>query len=290
MAKTREIRRRIKSIDSTKQITKAMEMVATSKIKRAEERISAARPYASKMIEIMQGLAGRAGQIQHPLLEVREPQKRTAILAVTADRGLCGAFNTNIIKFAESLIRKERSEGREVRLLTVGRKGQNYFRFMNYELTKSYRGISDQPTFEQAREIAEFLMDLYTQYEADKVVLIFNRFKSIVEQKAIEHVILPIREEVVEEKPGAVFAEYIFEPSAQGVLSRLLPTYVEAVVYRALLESAASEQGARRTAMKAATDNAQEMIGYLIRSYNKARQAQITQEIAEIVGGAEALE
>jgi F-type H+-transporting ATPase subunit gamma len=290
MAKTREIRRRIKSIDSTKQITKAMEMVATSKIKRAEERINAARPYASKMIEIMQGLAGRAGQIQHPLLEVREPQKRTAILAVTADRGLCGAFNTNIIKFTESLIRKERSEGREVRLLTVGRKGQNYFRFMNYELTKSYLGISDQPTFEQAREIAEFLMDLYTQYEADKVVLIFNRFKSIVEQKAIEHVILPIKEEEVKEKPEAVFAEYIFEPSAQGVLSRLLPTYVEAVVYRALLESAASEQGARRTAMKAATDNAQEMIGYLRRSYNKARQAQITQEIAEIVGGAEALE
>lgn len=290
MAKTREIRRRIRSIDSTKQITKAMEMVATSKIKRAEERINAARPYASKMMEIMHGLARRAGQIQHPLLEVREPQKRTVILAVTADRGLCGAFNTNIIKRTENLLRKERQEGKEVRLLVVGRKGQNYFRFMNYELTRSYLGISDQPTFEQAREIAEFLMDLYTQYEADKVVLVFNRFKSIVEQKAIEHVILPIREEVAEEKPEAIFAEYIFEPSAQGVLSRLLPTYVEAVVYRALLESAASEHGARRTAMKAATDNAQEMIGYLVRSYNKARQAQITQEIAEIVGGAEALE
>lgn len=290
MAKTREIRRRIRSIDSTKQITKAMEMVATSKIKRAEERINAARPYASKMIEIMQGLARRAGQIQHPLLEVREPQKRTAILAVTADRGLCGAFNTNIIKLTENLLRKEKEEERETKLLVVGRKGQNYFRFMNYEVARSYVGISDQPTFEQAREIAGFLIDLYIQYEADKVILVFNRFKSIVEQKAIEHVILPIEEEVMEEKPEAVFAEYLFEPSAQSVLSRLLPTYVEAVVYRALLESAASEHGARRTAMKAATDNAQEMIGYLVRSYNKARQAQITQEIAEIVGGAEALE
>lgn len=290
MARTREIKHRIKSIDSTKQITRAMEMVATSKIKRAEERINAARPYAAKMIEIMQGLARRAGAIQHPLLEVREPEKRIAILALTSDRGLCGAFNTNIIRKVENLYKREKEEGKEVRLLTVGRKAQNYFRYMNYEITKSYIGISDRPTFDQAREIAHQLIDMYIGYEVDRVVIIFNRFKSMVEQRPIEHIILPLKTEVPEEEAPTIWAEYIFEPSAQGVLSRLLPTYVEAVVYRALLESAVSEHGARRTAMKAATDNAEEMIRYLVRSYNKARQAQITQEISEIVGGAEALE
>lgn len=381
MAKVREIKRRIKSIDSTRQITRTMEMVAGAKIRRAQARIEAARPYASKMMEILYSVAARAGGIRHPLLEVHKPVERVLVILFTSDRGLCGAFNTNVIRKAESVIEREVQEeleevviparkagvrgklkalfkkrtreiekktlretteetseekpaegvqkeiplggltsegsdlrgaereetpseetpqveeipeeklGRKVDLIVIGRKGINYFKFVGREILEEYRGISDTPTIENARKLAHKLMDMYAKGEVDRVYLVFNHFKSIVEQRPVEYLLLPIQKEVVGEEPTALIeeVEYIFEPKATEVLQRLLPRYVETVVYRAFLESAASEHGARRTAMKNATDNASEMIEGLIRDFNKARQAQITQEISEIVGGAEAL-
>ncbi|MDI6892239.1 MAG: ATP synthase F1 subunit gamma [Actinomycetota bacterium] len=371
MAKVREIKRRIKSIDSTRQITRTMEMVAGAKIRRAQARIEAARPYASKMMEILYSVAAHAGGVQHPLLEVHKPVERVLVILFTSDRGLRGAFNTNVIRKAESVIEREVQEeleeviiparkawvrgklkalfkkrtreiekktlgetteeaseekpaegvqkeiategaereetpseetpqveeipeekpGRKVDLIIIGRKGINYFKFIGREILEEYRGISDTPTIENARKLAHELMNMYAKGEVDRVYLVFNHFKSIVEQRPVEYLLLPIQKEVVGEEPTASIEEvkYIFEPKATEVLQRLLPRYVETVVYRAFLESAASEHGARRTAMKNATDNASEMIEGLIRDFNKARQAQITQEISEIVGGAEAL-
>lgn len=288
MAKMRVIKRRIKSVNNTRQITKTMEMVATAKIRRAQERIESARPYALQMMEVLANVAARVGKERHPLLEIHSPVKRTVIVPLTSDRGLCGAFNANIIRHSENLLHKEKAAGREVDFVVIGRKGINYFRYMGYQLLKEQREISDKPTFKDARSLALFLINLYVKRDIDRVVLIFNHFKSPMEQKVVEHVLLPIREEAVEEEAARPL-EYLFEPNDRAVLYKLLPIYIETLIYRALLESTASEHGARRTAMKAATDNAAEMIENLLRSFNRARQAQITQEIAEIVGGAEAL-
>jgi len=290
MAKTREIKRRIKSVDNTRQITKTMEMVAAAKIKRAQDRIEAARPYAFQMMEVLAKLAEHTKQVSHPLLEIREPAKRTVLVVITSDRGLCGAFNANILRRAEQLRAREEAAGTEVAVMAIGRKALNYYRYVGTDLLAELVGISDRPTFKNAQEVAERLINLYTNKEIDKVVVLFNHFKSAMEQKAVEYTLLPIKQEIMEEKPVREAAsEYLYEPSDEAVLNRLLPTYIEAIVYRALLESAASEHGARRAAMKSATDNASEMIEVLVRSFNRARQAAITQEIAEIVGGAEAL-
>lgn len=290
MAQTREIRRRIKSVDNTRQITRTMEMVATAKIRKAQERIESARPYAMKMLDVLTNVASRVEAGRHPLLVVREPAQKTVLVVLTTDRGLCGAANANILRRADNLIETETQAGSKVEILAVGKKGINYFHYLGYELLDERRDISDNPSFSDAKEIAQKLIDLYTNTEVDKVVLIFNHFKSAMEQKAIEHVLLPIKQDAVEDETAdEVGSDYEFEPSDDDVLDNLLPTYIEALIYRALLESAASEHGARRTAMKAATDNAGDMIDILRRSFNRARQAAITQEIAEIVGGAEAL-
>lgn len=290
MSSTREIRRRIKSVDNTRQITRTMEMVATAKIRKAQERIESARPYAMKMLDVLAKVAANVEGGLHPLLEVREPAKRTVIITITTDRGLCGAANANILRRADHLIVAEHAAGADVDIFALGKKAINYFRYINYDLMDERRDISDNPKFSDARSIAAKLIDMYTKAEIDKVVLIFNHFKSAMEQKPTELVLLPIkRDEVEEDDATGATGEYTFEPSDKAVLDRLLPTYIEALVYRAMLESAASEHGARRTAMKAATDNAGEMISTLTRSFNRARQAAITQEIAEIVGGAEAL-
>jgi len=293
MARTREIKRRIKSVENTRQITKTMEMVATAKIKRAQERIEAARPYALKMMEVLGNVAGDAEAGRHPLLQVHDTIEKTVILVLTSDRGLCGAFNSNIIRAAEAIARREKAEGREVSLVVCGKKGLTYFNWVGYPIIGEYRGISDRPGFADAKNMADILIKGYTAGEIDRVWLVFNLFKNVAEQKVTEHQLLPIEKETVAEEKNAVSgageAQYIFEPDAEGLLERLLPTYIEALVYRALLESAASEHGARRTAMKSASDNAQDMIGALTRSMNRARQAQITQEISEIVGGADAL-
>lgn len=267
-----------------------MEMVATAKIRKAQNRIEAARPYAMKMLDVLASVAAHVDEVLHPLLETREPAKRTAILTITTDRGLCGAANANILRRCDHLIVDENEAGAEVDIFAVGKKAINYFRYIGYSLLDERRDISDNPKFSDAKGIAAELIDLYTKKEIDKVILIFNHFKSAMEQKPVELVLLPIKRDAVgEEGAKTATSEYVFEPSNEEVLERLLPTYIEALIYRALLESAASEHGARRTAMKAASDNADDMISALTRSFNRARQAAITQEIAEIVGGAEAL-
>jgi F-type H+-transporting ATPase subunit gamma len=265
-----------------------MELVATSKIRKAEDRIKATRPYAQKMVEMISGLAQATGDFTHPLLEEHEEVKNVAVLVITSNRGMCGAFNTNILKKAEEVARENTAEGRGVKLLTVGRKGYSYFKFRGYEISESYLDIDDAPTFEDAQTLAARLMEMYTAREVDEVQIIFNHFRTVADQKPIVFSLFPLaKPESDEEKTGST--DYLYEPDAQSIIDRLMPAYAETVTYRALLDSAASEQGARRTAMKAATDNSEEMIKSLTMSFNRARQAQITQELAEISGAVEAL-
>lgn len=270
-----------------------MELVATSKIKRAEDRIKATRPYAQKMVEIMSNLTTAAGDFSHPLLDAHESIKNTAILVLTSNRGLCGAFNSNILRRAEEVAREEQALGRGVKLLTVGKKGDSYFRFRGYDVTESYLDISDAPTFEEAKMLADRLMNMYVDLDVDQVLIIFNHFKSVAEQKPMVFTLFPLAKPEETGQAGETAAEkagqYLYEPSAQELIDKLLPAYAETVTYRSFLESAASEQGARRTAMKAATDNSGEMIESLTMSFNRARQSQITQELAEISGAVEAL-
>lgn len=290
-AQVRQIGRRIHSIDKIRQITRAMELVATSKIKRAEDRIKAARPYAQKMVELIENLTTQAGLITHPLMEVHEPVTNTAILVLTANRGLCGAFNSNVLKRAEELIAEEKNQAREVKLLVVGKKGLNYLRYRGYEVEESYLDISDAPTFEEASRLAGRLMEMYIGREIDQAYIVFNHFKSVAEQHPVTFKLFPLKKPEVkkEEEEEKIVKEYLFEPSPAEIAASLLPAYAETVTYRTLLESVASEHGARRTSMKGATDNSQEMIENLTLSFNRARQAQITQELSEITGTAEAL-
>ena len=292
MPNLRDIQQRISSTQSTSKITRTMEMVATAKIKKAQERIESARPYAFSMMEVLGNVARFVGGASHPLLEEHLERKRVVIIAVTADRGLCGAFNSNILRIAEGIVREEKEAGVATDIVAVGKKAIGYFRYRGVEPIAVYRDISDKPTFADARSIASNVIEAYAAGDVDAVKVVFNRFKSVADQVPEIHSLLPIRREVMAEAADdlKIHPEYIFEPSASAVLERLLPTYVETLIYRALLESAASEQGARRKAMKSATDNASEMITTLTRSYNRARQGAITNEIAEIVGGAAALE
>jgi F-type H+-transporting ATPase subunit gamma len=289
----RDIKKRIGSTQSTKQITRTMEMVATAKIKRAQGRIESARPYALAMMEVLGNVAKFVKGATHPLLETHASRDRVVVIAVTSDRGMCGAFNSNILRMTEQIMAEERAAGATVDLIAVGKKAVSYFRYRGVEPLAAYRDISEKPTIADARSIASHVIASYSIGELDGVEIVFNRFKNVAEQKPEIHNLLPIPKDVVgtsNEEIDRVVPEYLFEPSAADVLERLLPTYVETLIYRALMESAASEQGARRTAMKSATDNANEMITTLTRSYNRARQASITNEIAEIVGGAAALE
>jgi len=293
VATLRDIKQRITSTQSTRQITRTMEMVATAKIKKAQERIESARPYALAMMEVLGDVAKFVRGATHPLLETHPERNRVVVIAVTSDRGMCGAFNSNILRMTEQHMARERAAGVTVDLIAVGKKAVGYFRYRGVEPLASYRDISERPTIADARSIAANVIPAYSAGDLDGVEIVFNRFKNVAEQKPESHQLLPIPPAVVETgdaEMDSVVPEYIFEPSADDVLQRLLPTYVETLVYRALMESAASEQGARRTAMKSATDNASEMITTLTRSYNRARQASITNEIAEIVGGAAALE
>ena len=292
MPNLRDIRQRIGNVQSTRQITRTMEMVATAKIRKAQSRIESARPYALAMMEVLANVARFVRDATHPLLEEHEKHERVVLVAVVSDRGLCGAFNSNILRLTEELMREEAGRGAECDIIAFGKKAIGYFRYRGIEPIASYRDVSDRPSIEEARSIATRVIEAYANGEIDGVRIIFNRFKNAAEHVAEVHDLLPIRHAVVEDETDAMQLnpEYIFEPSADAVLERLLPTYVETLVYRALLESAASEQGARRTAMKSATDNASEMITSLTRTFNRARQGAITNEIAEIVGGAASLE
>jgi len=292
MPNLRDIKQRISSVSSTRQITRTMEMVATAKIKKAQERIESARPYALSMVEVLENVARYVQGASHPLLEEHAERKRIVIVSITSDRGLAGAFNSNILRITEDLMRSETQQGVATELVAVGKKAVSYLRYRGVEPLASYIDISDRPTFADARKIAGHIIPAYTEGDIDAAYVVFNRFKNVAEQKAEIYQLLPVERRVMEtdEDEDRVRPEYIFEPSPATVLDRLLPTYVETLIYRSLMESAASEQGARRRAMKSATDNAGEIITTLTRSYNRARQAAITNEIAEIVGGAAALE
>lgn len=295
MATLRDIKNRITSVQSTRQITRTMEMVSTAKIRRAQERIENARPYALAMAEVLGNVVRYVGDVTHPLLEVREDRKRVCLIAITSDRGLAGAFNSSIIRMTERMLAEFAATGVEVDLVAIGKKAVGYFRYRGIEPALSITGISDKPSYDDARQLAQRVMDEYSSADIDAAYVLFNRFKSLAEQRPESHQLLPIEQSVLAQAEADVQArglnlEYMFEPTSADVLRSLLPTYVEALIYRSMLESAASEHGARRTAMKSATDNATDMISTLSRSYNRARQAAITTEIAEIVGGAAALE
>lgn len=287
MSRLRQIRNRIKGVKKTQQITKTMEMVAAARIKKAQARMEAARPYAIKMIEIMESVASAVKEeVKHPLMEKREPQ-RVLVVVFTANRGLCGSFNSSVIRVTERLMEREMGFGRAVDLAVLGRKGMSYFNFKGYEIAR-YFEVSDKAEFSEAKQVSDFVIKGYSDGSYDAVYLIFNHFKSLLRQIPTEFRILPLEPKVSEESKVAQ-TEYLWEPSAEAVLYELLPKYIETLIFRALLESVASEHAARRAAMKNATDNAGEMIRALTISMNKARQALITKELTEIVTSAEAI-
>lgn len=286
MAKPRELRRRIKSVENTRQITKTMEMVATSRLKRAQDRVVAARPYAQALADLLASLYDPRLAERYPLL--RRPEhgpQRVALLFITSNRGLCGGFNANLIRTAAARLFEHERAGRVVELHGIGRKGIGFFRYVGQPLATARADIGDRPTAEHAAQVIGPLMERFAGGELDAVEVVFAKFNNPLSTPPTLLPVLPI-------EPAAgtgVAPNYLLRPSADAILQAILPMYVQNQMYRALVETAASENGARRTAMKSATDNAGEMIDLLRRTYNRARQAQITQELAEIVGGAEAL-
>ncbi|MCL4472604.1 MAG: ATP synthase F1 subunit gamma [Actinobacteria bacterium] len=298
MAKLKDISRRIGSVANTRKTTKAMEMVAGARLRRAQSRIEALRPYAERMFELMQEVAKHANEgDQFPLLEVHDEIKRVGIVMLTGDRGLAGGFNSNIIRHGLMLHDELVAEGKEVVWIVIGKKGVGTMRFRGFTIQESIQGITDRPKYTDAEDVAHRIATMYAAGGLDKVHLVYNHFKSPVEQIVTEQVILPLGKELVEAVPepveeGAIKkleGDFIYEPNASAILAGLLPTYVDTTIYRALLESTASEHGARMTAMRNASDNAEEMIDKLTLDMNKARQAAITQDILEVVAGAEAL-
>ena len=286
MAQTRELRRRIKSVQSTRKITKTMELVATSKLKRAQDRVVAARPYAAALAEVIGDLYAPELAERFPLL--RQPggkSRRVALVVITANRGLCGAFNANLIREARRRIEQLEGEGAGVELHLIGKKGITYFKFAKRPAASQRTDIGDKPKAEHAAEIVGPLMAQFESGALDAVEVVFAQFKSAVSTPPATLRVLPI----TPPRSGGSAANYILKPSAEAILEQLLPLYVRNQLYRALVETAAAFLGAQRTAMKNATDNAGDIIELLQRTYNRARQAQITQELAEIVGGAEAL-
>jgi F-type H+-transporting ATPase subunit gamma len=287
-----DIKRRIRSVRNTRKITKAMELVAGARLRRAQARIEAMRPYADRMVELMIGTARASTSVRGlPLLQRREV-RTAAILGLTGDRGLAGAFNAQILRHVFALERRLRGEGVQVRWLVSGRKGSSTLRFRRYELAKSWIGFSDRPAYADAKWIAHAITELYSEGEVDQVFVVYNHFESPLVQRVVEQEILPIPEQVFEagdDRDAAMMGDFIYEPEPEEILARLLPVYIETELFRALLESAASEQGARMTAMRNASKNAAELIDSLTLRMNRARQAEITQEILEVVAGADAL-
>jgi F-type H+-transporting ATPase subunit gamma len=295
----RILRRRIKTVQATKKITRAMELLAASRIAKAQERVRAAVPYSDQITEVVKDLAAAAGaEVRSPLLESRPEVRREAYLVLVADRGLCGGYNSSVLRAAEGEIKRTVVEGKEYGLVTVGRKAETYFRFRGYRTDESFTGFSERPTYADAKAIAARVMGMYERGEIDRLEVIYTRFVSAGVQEVLQRPLIPLDRAVVEggdAMPTPVTghdgpqAAYEFEPSPDAILDSLLPRYVEARVYAALLNASASEQAARQRAMKAATDNAEDLIVNLSRIMNRARQDAITTEIMEIVGGAEAL-
>jgi F-type H+-transporting ATPase subunit gamma len=294
MASVQDLKRRIRSIRNTRKITKAMELVASARLRRAQARIEAMRPYADRMMELMIGTARASSSVRGlPLLQRRDEEKAVAILPLTGDRGLAGAFNAQVLRHALALERQLRGEGKQVKWLVSGRKGTSTLRFRGLDVVQSYTGFSDRPAYADAQTIAHRVAEMYVAEEVDRVVIVYNRFVSALTQQVVEQDVLPIPETILEageeaERAEALLGDFIYEPEPEQILERLLPVYVETELYRALLESAASEQGARMTAMRNASKNAGELIDTLTLAMNRARQAAITQEILEVVAGADA--
>jgi len=294
MATVQDLKRRIRSIRNTRKITKAMELVASARLRRAEARIEAMRPYADRMMELMVGTARASTSLQGLTLLQRREVKRAAIVALTGDRGLAGAFNAQVLRHAFALERQLRADGVEARWLVAGKKGRSTLTFRRHEIEQAWIGFSDRPAYSDAQTIANRAIELYEKGEVDRVVLVYNQFVSALVQRVIHTDLLPVPEHLLargeeEERQAALLGDFIYEPEPEEILERLLPVYVETELYRALLESAASEQGARMTAMRNASGNAADLISSLTLDMNRARQAEITQEILEVVAGADAL-
>jgi F-type H+-transporting ATPase subunit gamma len=293
LASQQDIKRRIRSVRNTRKVTKAMELVSGAKLRRAQLRIEALRPFADAMAELIGEAAGRTRLQGQPLLDQREDPKSVAILLLTGDRGLAGGFNGAAVRRAVEEARKAEAEGLGVRWLVIGRKGAGTVRFRGFAVDQAWTGFTDRPTYQDAEEIAHRVIELFAAREVDRVVLVYNAFRSALVQEVTADVLLPLAApEIREKSPREIAMEglLLFEPEADEMLAALLPTAVETAIYRALLESAASEHGARMSAMRSASDNATELIeGYTL-AMNRARQAEITQAILEVVAGADALQ
>ena len=297
-AKVREYRRRIRSVQSTKKITKAMELIAASRIVKAQQRIEQARPYAEAITGVVGTVASQGSNVDHPLTTKREDASKAAVLVVTSDRGLAGGYSANVLRTAEELNSLLRDEGKDPVPFLVGRKAVSFYRFRGRDTSRQWTGFTEQPSYEDAKVIADELIAAFLaggQGETedgnpgvDEIHIVYTEFLSLASQRAVARRMLPLVIEYSEEEPEDD-TQFDFEPSAEGVLDALLPRYIEARIFAAMLEAAASQQAARQRAMKSATDNAEELIKQLTRDANSARQAEITQEIMEIVGGAEAL-
>jgi F-type H+-transporting ATPase subunit gamma len=287
----RILRGRIRSVQATKKITRAMELIAASRIVKAQQRVSAAVPYSELITEVVRDLSAAGAGSESPLLAGRDQVKKVCYVVLTADRGLCGGYNSGVMRATEGEIKEDALAGRDHVIVPVGRKAEGYFRFRGYNMAQSFTGFTDSPTYAIAKEIGEYVTSLFTSGEVDRVELVYTRFVSAGNQEVVQRPLVPLDTKVAEGGDGKSEAghDYEFEPTPELILETLLPRYVEARVYAALLNAAASEHAFRQRAMKAATDNAEELIKNLSRIMNRARQDSITTEIMEIVGGAEAM-
>jgi F-type H+-transporting ATPase subunit gamma len=289
----RVLRRRIKSIQSTRKTTRAMELIAASRIVRAQQRIAGGRPYVERIDSLASDLVGAPGTGHHRLIEPPDPLRRVALVVITSDRGLCGAYNTQVLRTVERVLAEHRSEGHERMLVTVGRRGQSYLRFRGYDVEQAVVGITDRPTYLDARRVADMVVGPFLDGEVDQIELISTRFVSAGSQRVEHRVVVPVPGDLGVQHEGDADTEgrvdYDAEPSEEEILDRLLPSLIEAQLFLALLDASASEHASRQRAMKAATDNADDLVTTLRRVMNRARQDTITTEIMDIVGGAEAL-
>ncbi|MEU3628079.1 F0F1 ATP synthase subunit gamma [Amycolatopsis coloradensis] len=303
-AQLRELRSRIKATKSIGKITKAMELIATARITKARAKVAASRPYSDEITNVLSALAGASANLDHPLLVERADPKRAAVLVITSDKGQCGGYNSNVLKATEELLTLLRKQGKEPVLYVTGNKGLSYYRFRGREVTESWTGFSDQPGYVNASTAGELIVESFLNgaddeagnadgiLGVDEIHVVYTEFVSMLTQRPVAKRVAPLEVEYTEdeeEKPEGLLPSYEFEPNAEKLLAALLPKYINTRIFAAMLESAASELAARRTAMKAASDNANDLVGTLTREMNQARQAQITQEISEIVGGANAL-
>ena len=287
----RVLRRRIKSVESTKKITKAMELIAASRIVKAQARVAAARPYSEQITEVILHLSAAGAASDQPLLTKRDPVRTVGFVVITADRGLAGGYNASVIRAAERALQAEVAEGREYSLVLVGKKAANYFRFRGYRIDAAFAGFSDNPGYEDARRVAAEVRERFEAGDVDQLELVYTRFLSVASQRVTTRRFLPLEAEEIarEARESGLQADYEYEPNPGAILDEIVPRYVEARLFAAMLDAAASEHAARQRAMKSATDNAEELIKTLSRQMNRARQDSITTEIIEIASGAEAL-